>query len=131
MTSEGGYEEIGKSFSDDGKPRGSDIHRINVLKASSWNPVLPVNAGIHRKPSSIRSKFRGTEHSFLRRIKEGNSFLYDFFPSEECFDRELRDYPTPIQERIKDAKNQLALFEKYGTVSSYEWTLNNFGEMHP
>ena len=69
-------------------------------------------------------------NSFLRRIKEGNSFLYDFFPSEECFDRELRDYPTPIQERIKDAKNQLALFEKYGTVSSYEWTLNNFGEMH-
>lgn len=66
-------------------------------------------------------------NSFLRRIKEGNSFLYDFFPSEESFDRELKGYLTPIQERIKDAKNQLALFEKYGTVSSYEWALNNWG----
>ena len=40
MTSEGGYEEIGKSFSDGGKPRGSDIHRINVLKASDWSYIL-------------------------------------------------------------------------------------------
>ena len=94
--------------------------------ASSWNPVLPVNAGIHRKPSSIRSKNWGTHQTEI-------SIRFD---SDFDSARILEEYETSFPEDINGATQYLrartATYytrKKLQIISEYGLSFDNLEEL--